>query len=86
MLNSRTKWKRQAAVGIELLAEAGNVAAVQSLCRAGGFPWPPPPHSFGPAMAHHHHAAAIAAGLFSSPSTLQQQVKLLENDVECNNV
>lgn len=34
-LKQRTKWKRQAAVGIELLAEAGNLAAVQSLCRAG---------------------------------------------------
>ena len=27
----RTKWKRQTAVGIELLAEAGNMAALQQV-------------------------------------------------------
>ena len=31
--NRRTKWKRQTAVGMELLAEAGNYAAVQQLLR-----------------------------------------------------
>ncbi len=39
--NRRTKWKRQTAVGIELLAEAGNLAAVQSVYQSMGFPWPP---------------------------------------------
>ncbi|KFM61445.1 Homeobox protein B-H1, partial [Stegodyphus mimosarum] len=29
--NRRTKWKRQTAVGLELLAEAGNYAAVQRM-------------------------------------------------------
>ncbi|RWS13874.1 Homeobox protein B-H1-like protein [Dinothrombium tinctorium] len=32
--NRRTKWKRQTAVGIELLAEAGNYAAVQRMLQS----------------------------------------------------
>ena len=31
MIIFRTKWKRQTAVGIELLAEAGNMAALQQV-------------------------------------------------------
>lgn len=38
----RTKWKRQTAVGMELLAEAGNVAALQRLYGGAGAPWPYP--------------------------------------------
>ena len=59
-------------MGFELLAEAGNLAAVQNMCRGmGTFPWVPgypPPH---PATAH----AAATASLFSSPA-LQQQLDL----------
>lgn len=43
MVCCRTKWKRQTAVGLELLAEAGNYAAFQRLY--GGPPygcWPYP--------------------------------------------
>merc|ERR1719510_1331346 len=43
--NRRTKWKRQTAVGIELLAEAGNMAALQQTYRNLGYPWPLPPSS-----------------------------------------
>ena len=72
LLCFRTKWKRQTAVGFELLAEAGNLAAVQNMCRGmGSFPWVPgypPPH---PATAH----AAATASLFSSPA-LQQQLDM----------
>ncbi|XP_069947895.1 homeobox protein ceh-30-like [Cherax quadricarinatus] len=39
--NRRTKWKRQTAVGLELLAEAGNYAALQRLY--GQHYWPPTP-------------------------------------------
>ncbi|XP_037073976.1 barH-like 1 homeobox protein [Pollicipes pollicipes] len=35
--NRRTKWKRQTAVGLELLSEAGNVAALRRLYAPG---WP----------------------------------------------
>ncbi|XP_075156967.1 homeobox protein BarH1 [Haematobia irritans] len=51
--NRRTKWKRQTAVGLELLAEAGNFAAFQRLY--GGSPyigaWPYP----GAQSAHAGH-------------------------------
>lgn len=48
ILSYRTKWKRQTAVGLELLAEAGNYAAFQRLYGApaaylgAGWPYPPP--------------------------------------------
>uniref|UniRef100_A0A0K0FP40 Homeobox domain-containing protein n=1 Tax=Strongyloides venezuelensis TaxID=75913 RepID=A0A0K0FP40_STRVS len=35
--NRRTKWKRQASVGMELLSEASNVAAVQNLIRTNPY-------------------------------------------------
>ncbi|KAF8382465.1 ceh-31, partial [Pristionchus pacificus] len=35
--NRRTKWKRQASVGIDLLNEAGNLAAVQNLLRTSPY-------------------------------------------------
>nr|XP_027222625.1 barH-like 1 homeobox protein [Penaeus vannamei] len=57
--NRRTKWKRQTAVGLELLAEAGNYAAVQRLYSAPyGWPYPPQPSS----------AAAAAAAAAASPA------------------
>ena len=36
---SRTKWKRQTAVGLELLAEAGNYAAVQRMLQSNPGYW-----------------------------------------------
>ncbi|ELT89857.1 hypothetical protein CAPTEDRAFT_174957 [Capitella teleta] len=35
--NRRTKWKRQTAVGLELLAEAGNYSAVQRVLQANPY-------------------------------------------------
>ncbi|ESO92744.1 hypothetical protein LOTGIDRAFT_120090, partial [Lottia gigantea] len=35
--NRRTKWKRQTAVGLELLAEAGNYAAVQRMLQSNPY-------------------------------------------------
>ncbi|VDK62827.1 unnamed protein product, partial [Cylicostephanus goldi] len=35
--NRRTKWKRQATTGMELLNEAGNLAAVQNLLRSNPY-------------------------------------------------
>lgn len=40
-LSRRTKWKRQTAVGLELLTEAGNYAALQRLY--GQHIWPSTP-------------------------------------------
>jgi len=37
MLLCRTKWKRQTAVGLELLAEAGNYAAVQRMLQTNPY-------------------------------------------------
>uniref|UniRef100_A0A1I8Q2Y4 Homeobox domain-containing protein n=1 Tax=Stomoxys calcitrans TaxID=35570 RepID=A0A1I8Q2Y4_STOCA len=67
--NRRTKWKRQTAVGLELLAEAGNYAAFQRLY--GGSPYlstwpyahPPPSHhltSATPIDLYYRQAAAAA--------------------------
>ena len=50
----RTKWKRQTAVGLELLAEAGNYAAVQRMLHTNPY-W----SSYGTTAAA---AAAVAAG------------------------
>ena len=52
----RTKWKRQTAVGLELLAEAGNYAALQRLYGTSAYTWP---YSNQPSAA----AAAAAAAL-----------------------
>ncbi|KAK8739115.1 hypothetical protein OTU49_003487 [Cherax quadricarinatus] len=58
--NRRTKWKRQTAVGLELLAEAGNYAAVQRIYSSPyGWPYPPQPSSA---------AAAAAAAAALSPA------------------
>ena len=36
-MSNRTKWKRQTAVGLELLAEAGNFAAVQRMLQSSPY-------------------------------------------------
>lgn len=48
----RTKWKRQTAVGLELLAEAGNLTAFNRLFQGGPY-WSP----FG------QHASRLMTGL-----------------------
>ncbi|XP_063222099.1 homeobox protein B-H1-like [Bacillus rossius redtenbacheri] len=79
--NRRTKWKRQTAVGLELLAEAGNYAAFQRLY--GGPPygcWPYPgaagaaaPPVVGPSAADlYYRQAAAAAAAAAAASTLQK--------------
>ncbi|RXG52177.1 Homeobox protein B-H2 [Armadillidium vulgare] len=61
--NRRTKWKRQTAVGLELLAEAGNYAALQRLYGSGyAWPYPPQPSSAAAAAAA---AAALTPGASS---------------------
>ncbi|KAK3087003.1 hypothetical protein FSP39_000237 [Pinctada imbricata] len=50
--NRRTKWKRQTAVGLELLAEAGNYAAVQRLLQTNPY-W----------FTYHPQAASIISNL-----------------------
>lgn len=64
----RTKWKRQTAVGLELLAEAGNYAAFQRLY--GGPPYGcwPYPGAGGSADLYYRQAAVAAAAV----STLQK--------------
>ena len=72
---TRTKWKRQTAVGLELLAEAGNYAALQRLY-GPSYSWPYAPQpttaaaaaaaaaALGPAASvdlYYRHAAAAAA-------------------------
>lgn len=67
----RTKWKRQTAVGLELLAEAGNYAAFQRLY--GGY-WagvPPYPAQPAPADLYYRQAAATAAAT-ATANTLQK--------------
>lgn len=50
----RTKWKRQTAVGLELLAEAGNYAAVQRMLQTNPY-W----------ASYHPHAAALLSNMDS---------------------
>ncbi|KAL8625884.1 hypothetical protein ACOMHN_012476 [Nucella lapillus] len=52
--NRRTKWKRQTAVGLELLAEAGNYAAVQRMLQSNPY-W----------ASYHPHVAALLGGVDS---------------------
>ena len=69
--NRRTKWKRQTAVGIELLAEAGNLAAVQNMYRSMGFAgW----QTYAQAAA----AAAAAASAHKQDHHQQQQQQQAE--------
>lgn len=77
LLNSkfifRTKWKRQTAVGLELLAEAGNYAAFQRLYGAPPYGcWYPPqsgPSAAAPSAAdiYYRQAAAAAAVTLQKP-------------------
>jgi len=67
--NYRTKWKRQTAVGLELLAEAGNYAAFTRLYGGppygmAGWPYPPQVPSGNPTSTvdlYYRQAAAAAA-------------------------
>lgn len=70
MLIFRTKWKRQTAVGLELLAEAGNYAAFQRLYGTPPYmgAWPyaasaqgPPGQPTSAADLYYRQAAAAAA-------------------------
>nr|CAH7739284.1 unnamed protein product [Callosobruchus chinensis] len=75
--NRRTKWKRQTAVGLELLAEAGNYAAFQRLYGAPpyGCWYPAAPQAAGPAATaapspadiYYRQAAAAAAATLQKP-------------------
>ncbi|KAF6211926.1 hypothetical protein GE061_012443 [Apolygus lucorum] len=67
--NRRTKWKRQTAVGLEILAESNNLMAFQRLY--GGPPygvWPYPGGGAPPADLYYRQAAAAAA----AAATLQK--------------
>lgn len=60
-LSCRTKWKRQTAVGLELLAEAGNYSALQRMF--------PSPYFYHPSLLGSMDsttAAAAAAAMYSS--------------------
>ncbi|KAK3087417.1 hypothetical protein FSP39_005609 [Pinctada imbricata] len=50
--NRRTKWKRQTAVGLELLAEAGNYSAFQRMMHSSNY-WSP----------YHHQTARILSSI-----------------------
>lgn len=69
----RTKWKRQTAVGLELLAEAGNYAAFQRLYGAPAYGCWYPPQTAGPTAApsaadiYYRQAAAAAAATLQKP-------------------
>ncbi|XP_019880568.1 homeobox protein B-H1-like [Aethina tumida] len=71
--NRRTKWKRQTAVGLELLAEAGNYAAFQRLYGAPPYGCWYPPQTAGPtappsaADIYYRQAAAAAAATLQKP-------------------
>ncbi|KAG5881629.1 hypothetical protein JTB14_033416 [Gonioctena quinquepunctata] len=71
--NRRTKWKRQTAVGLELLAEAGNYAAFQRLYGAPAYSCWYPPQTAGPPAApsaadmYYRQAAAAAAATLQKP-------------------
>ncbi|CAB1324081.1 unnamed protein product [Coregonus sp. 'balchen'] len=66
--NRRTKWKRQTAVGLELLAEAGNYSALQRMF--------PSPYFYHPSLLgtmDSTTAAAAAAAMYSSMYRTPQQ-------------
>lgn len=57
-LISRTKWKRQTAVGLELLAEAGNYSALQRMF--------PSPYFYHPSLLGTVDTTTAAAAMFSN--------------------
>lgn len=65
----RTKWKRQTAVGLELLAEAGNYAAFQRLYGGPPYCWPYPGAAPSAADLYYRQAAVAAA---TAATTLQK--------------
>jgi BarH-like protein len=69
--NYRTKWKRQTAVGLELLAEAGNYAAFQSLYGRtpymGGWPYPQVPAGNPTSTIDLYYRQAAAAAALQKP-------------------
>ncbi|TNM87715.1 barH-like 2 homeobox protein [Takifugu rubripes] len=56
--NRRTKWKRQTAVGLELLAEAGNYSALQRMF--------PSPYFYHPSLLGTVDTTTAAAAMFSN--------------------
>ncbi|XP_040581244.1 uncharacterized protein [Lepeophtheirus salmonis] len=60
--NRRTKWKRTTSVGLELLAEHGNLSALQSLCRSGS-PYANMAAAAAASVSSSAAAAAAAAGV-----------------------
>ncbi|XP_070507141.1 homeobox protein B-H1, partial [Chironomus tepperi] len=69
--NRRTKWKRQTAVGLELLAEAGNYAAFQRLYGGppyiGGWPYPQVPSGNPTSTVDLYYRQAAAAAALQKP-------------------
>ena len=67
----RTKWKRQTAVGLELLAEAGNYAAFQRLYGGppyiGGWPYPQIPNGNPTSTVDLYYRQAAAAAALQKP-------------------
>lgn len=68
----RTKWKRQTAVGLELLAEAGNYAAFQRLYGGppytiGGWPYPQVPSGAATSNLDLYYRQAAAAAALQKP-------------------
>lgn len=67
----RTKWKRQTAVGLELLAEAGNYAAFQRLygnpAYLTGWPYGTPSSASGPSAVDIYYRQAAAAVALQKP-------------------
>ncbi|CAI4233124.1 unnamed protein product [Auanema sp. JU1783] len=59
--NRRTKWKRQASVGIDLLNEAGNFAAVQQVLRSNPY-W----------ASYLSSAPGLAAAAATTPTRMPQ--------------
>jgi BarH-like len=69
---NRTKWKRQTAVGLELLAEAGNYAAFQRLYGGppygmGGWPYPQVPSGNPTSSVDLYYRQAAAAAALQKP-------------------
>lgn len=72
ILYFRTKWKRQTAVGLELLAEAGNYAAFQRLyggpAYMTGWPYPTQGHpGASPSITDLYYRQAAAAAALQKP-------------------